>query len=200
LQKRKGPKGLAVAVTVAVVGAGVAALMAISWRPGPQADHDTGPEPPPSPPAVAQAEPPAPPPAAAQAEPPRPNAPTPPPATEARPAALRKALPAQAIAQLNEAVLMARLREVATSDPGVAVQLAREGNRRFPDSPEAPERESILIHALSSLDRPSEARGQAEAMVNHYPDSAWVREIEAFTGAHRHRNLHFNDAGQIVAE
>jgi hypothetical protein len=43
----------------------------------------------------------------------------------------------------------------------------------------------------------SEARGAAERMVNHYPDSDWVREIERFTGAHRHRNVRLNDAGEI---
>jgi hypothetical protein len=36
-------------------------------------------------------------------------------------------------------------------------------------------------------------------MVNHYPDSDWVREIEGFTGAHRHRNLRLNDAGEVVS-
>jgi hypothetical protein len=181
----RAPRGLAVAVAVAVVGTGVVALVGVFWRP--EARQETGPGPAP--------------PAAALAGPPRLDAAG---AADAgapvHPAAARPKLGSEQIAQLNEAVLMARLRDVATADPGAAVQLAREGNRRFPDSPEAPERESILIHALSALDRPSEARGQAELMVNHYPDSAWVREIEAFTGAHRHRNLRFNDAGQIVAE
>jgi hypothetical protein len=36
-------------------------------------------------------------------------------------------------------------------------------------------------------------------MVNHYPDSEWVREVERFTGAHRHRNLRLNDAGEVVS-
>jgi hypothetical protein len=35
-------------------------------------------------------------------------------------------------------------------------------------------------------------------MVNHYPDSDWVREVERFTGAHRHRNASVNDAGQLI--
>jgi hypothetical protein len=42
-----------------------------------------------------------------------------------------------------------------------------------------------------------EARGEAEKMVNAYPDSAWVREVERFTGAHRHRNVRVNDAGVL---
>jgi hypothetical protein len=120
----------------------------------------------------------------------------PPPAASgpARPATA--ATPAQ-VAQLDEARLMARLRSASGTDPALAVQLAREGNRRFPDSPDAPERTSILIHALAGLDQSMEARGEAEAMVNHYPDSQWVREIERFTGAHRHRNVRINDAGVL---
>ena len=112
----------------------------------------------------------------------------------ARPAVA--ATPAQ-VAQLDEARLMARLRAASGTDPALAVQLAREGNRRFPGSPDAPERTSILIHALASLDRSMEARGEAEEMVNHYPDSEWVRETERFTGAHRHRNVRINDAGVL---
>jgi hypothetical protein len=104
--------------------------------------------------------------------------------------------PAQ-LAELDEARLMARLRTAAGSDPTLAVQLARDGNRRFRDSPDAPERTSILIHALAGLDRSMEARGEAEEMVNHDPDSEWVREIERFTGAHRHRNIRVNDAGVL---
>ena len=48
---------------------------------------------------------------------------------------------------------MARLRAGSGSDLALAVKLAREGNRRFPDSPDAPERTSILIHALAGKDR-----------------------------------------------
>ncbi len=92
---------------------------------------------------------------------------------------------------------MARLREAAASDPERAVELSRSGNRRFPASADVPERTSILIHALADLGHSSEARGEAEAMVNGYPDSPWVREIERFTGAHRHRNVRVNDAGAL---
>jgi len=101
-------------------------------------------------------------------------------------------------AQLSEAQLMARLRAIKDSDPAAAVTLAREGNRRFPDGADAPERTSILIHSLVATDKGSEARGEAEQMVNHYPDSPWVREVEHFTGAHRHRSVGVNDAGQVI--
>ncbi|HWA75520.1 MAG TPA: hypothetical protein VG937_24465 [Polyangiaceae bacterium] len=92
---------------------------------------------------------------------------------------------------------MAELRRLKSVSPARAVELARAGNQRFPDSPDAPERASILIHALSDLGQSSEARGEAEHMVNHYPDSSWVREIERFTGAHRHRNVRLNAEGQL---
>ena len=100
----------------------------------------------------------------------------------------------------SEPQLMVMLRILSQKDPAAAIELAREGNRRFPDSPDAPERASILVHALAALDRPSEARGEAEEMVNHYPDSNWVREVERFIGAHRHRNVRLNDAGELIAE
>jgi len=143
-------------------------------------------------------------PAAAPAPSPAP-APAPPPST-APAAAAPNAAPAAAapsaqveatVARMNEAVLMAHLREVARTDSAQTVEIARAGNKRFPDSPDAPERYSILIHALVTQNQLSEARGEAEYMVNHFPDSQWVRGIEGFTGAHRHRNIRVNDAGQL---
>jgi hypothetical protein len=101
------------------------------------------------------------------------------------------------VARMNEGVLMAHLREVARKDSAQTIEIARAGNKRFPESPDAPERYSLLIHALVTQNQLSEARGEAEYMVNHFPDSQWVRDIEGFTGAHRHRNIRVNDAGQL---
>jgi hypothetical protein len=92
---------------------------------------------------------------------------------------------------------MAQLRSLADAGRPPAIELAREGNRRFPDSPDAPERTSILIHSLSREGHAAEARSAAEDMVNHYADSSWVREVELFTGAHRHRNLRLNADGGL---
>jgi hypothetical protein len=113
---------------------------------------------------------------------------------------LPAASPGPPAAPADEASLMTRLRAIASSDPGAAAELAREGNSRFPDSADAPERTSILIHALAALDRPSEARGEAEEMVTHYPDSRWVQEVERFTGAHRHRNVILEPDGALRFE
>jgi hypothetical protein len=123
---------------------------------------------------------------------------SPPRSAETTPAPLPSRPPALAIAAgLDEAQLMAKLRSLKEDNPAAVIELAREGNKRFPDSTDAPERTSILIHALVITGASSEARGEAENMVNHYPDSEWVREIERFTGAHRHRNIRVNSAGQI---
>ena len=109
----------------------------------------------------------------------------------------RSGLSEHDVAQLDEARLMARLRAAAESDPPLAITLAREGNRRFPHGADVAERTSILIHTLSANGQSMEARGEAERMVNDLPDSAWVREVERFTGAHRHRNVRINDAGVL---
>jgi hypothetical protein len=106
--------------------------------------------------------------------------------------------PAPAASGFDETELMRLLRSARGNDPGLAVELAREGNRRFPTSPDAPERASILVHALTDQGHASEARGEAEDMVNRYPDSSWVHEIERFTGAHRHRNVRVDDQGRLV--
>ena len=99
---------------------------------------------------------------------------------------------------MSESALMAELRTFKDSDPQFAIERAREGNQRFPDSADAPERSSILIHALANAGQASEARGEAEDMVNRYPDSEWVREVERFTGAHRHRSVRVDANGQLA--
>ena len=135
-------------------------------------------------------------PAAGAAPAPAPPPPFPPPAPAPSPPR-RPGVTGRDLAAMDEARLMARLRAAAQGDPPLAITLAREGNRRWPDSADAPERTSILIHALAATGQSTQARGEAEGMVNHYPDSPWVHEIEQFTGAHRHRNVRVNDAGQI---
>jgi len=123
---------------------------------------------------------------------------TPAPADAPLRASVRRVAPAPAAsATFDEAELMRELRSARGNDPALAIELAREGNRRFPASPDAPERASILIHALSEQGLKSEARGEAEEMVNRYPDSHWVQEIERFTGAHRHRNVRVDEEGRL---
>ncbi|HYQ04373.1 MAG TPA: hypothetical protein VER96_37125 [Polyangiaceae bacterium] len=97
----------------------------------------------------------------------------------------------------DEAAFMRDLRALADLDAEATIERAREGAARFGASSDAPERRSILIHALARMGYASEARGEAEAMVNECPDSSWVREVERFTGAHRHRNIRLAADGQL---
>lgn len=176
---------------VVVAGVALGAVAFLRAKPAPVTSPREEPAPAAAPVAPVAAEPPraSPPPAS------HPPGPDQSPSTTAAPppAGLEAARP------LNESVLMARLRSVAGNNFPLAVELARAGNRRFPDSPDAPERASILVHALAAQGMSKEARGEAEYAVNHYPDSSWVQEIEGFTGAHRHRNLILTDGGVIQA-
>ncbi|MEI9947833.1 MAG: hypothetical protein WDO74_02365 [Pseudomonadota bacterium] len=97
----------------------------------------------------------------------------------------------------EEAAFMRDLRVLGEMDPELAIERAAEGKARFGDSADAPERRSISIHALARMGRASDARGEAESMVNECPDSTWVREVERFTGAHRHRNIRLAANGQL---
>lgn len=175
---------VAIAIGALIIAIAIAAWRAVSSDENPEektaAEAPVAPAPAPAPP---PAEPPPPPAAAAQNAAP----------DAAAPSARVEAM----VARMNEGVLMAHLREVARTDSAQTIEIARAGNKRFPDSPDAPERYSILIHALITQDHLSEGRAEAEYMVNHFPDSQWVRDIEGFTGAHRHRNIRVNDAGQL---
>jgi hypothetical protein len=187
--------GLKIFLAVAAIAVALAVALLTYGRSsrndGPSPDQAAVPAPSPPVAAAPPPEPPAPPPAA-----PHPPGPDQSPSTHAPPPPAGS----EATKPLSESVLMARLRQVAGSDYPLAVDLARAGNRRFPDSPDAPERASILIHALAAQGMAKEARGEAEYAVNHYPDSQWVRDIEGFTGAHRHRNLILTDGGTIQTQ
>ncbi len=86
----------------------------------------------------------------------------------------------------SEASLMQRLRAMEDSDPAQALDLARDGDRRFPKSPDSAERAMIEIKSLAREGKLSEARGAAEVMVNEYPGTRWAVEVERHTGAHPH--------------
>ena len=70
----------------------------------------------------------------------------------------------------------------------LSYELAREGERRFPDSPNAPEFAAMAVKSLARQGKLSEARAEAEVMVNKYAGTHWAREVERHTGAHPTRN------------
>jgi hypothetical protein len=73
---------------------------------------------------------------------------------------------------------MAELRRLGDSDPNRSLTLAREGNMRFPDSPDAPERAWRVVKSLVNLQQFHEARDEAVVMVKHYPRTRWTLEVQ----------------------
>lgn len=72
---------------------------------------------------------------------------------------------------LSERALMATLRELGSSSPEQSIELARDGQRRFPDSGDASERAYTIVRSLVNLRRFHEARDEAREMVRKYPDN-----------------------------
>jgi hypothetical protein len=90
---------------------------------------------------------------------------------------------------LSEPDLMDRLRRAQDTDEyQLSYDLAREGLRRFADSPDAPEMAAMVVKSLARQGKASEARAEAEEMVNKYAGTTWAREVERHTGAHPHVN------------
>jgi hypothetical protein len=85
---------------------------------------------------------------------------------------------------------MARIRLAEETDPARALELAREGNRHFPEGSDAAERAAVVVKSLARQGYWSEARGEEETMVDRYPGTRWALEVEQHTGAHpRERRL-----------
>jgi hypothetical protein len=85
----------------------------------------------------------------------------------------------------TESELLEKLRKAQDTDAYMlSYELAREGQRRFPDSENAPEFAAMVIKSLARQGKLSEARAEAETMVNRYVGTHWAREVERHTGAH----------------
>ena len=78
----------------------------------------------------------------------------------------------------DDLVAMETLRELLNSEPRRAIELARQANKRAPDSPDAAERGWIIVKALASLKRFHEARDEAATLASKYPDSSWAMDAK----------------------
>jgi len=78
---------------------------------------------------------------------------------------------------VTEPALMSAIRELGAADPARALELAREGNRRFPNSADAAERTWTICKSLAALGRSSEAQQEARQMVQQYPDTRWAGDV-----------------------
>jgi TolA-binding protein len=118
--------------------------------------------------------------AARETEPPAASTPAPVRAPEPVPAAqpvMAKGPPPAAGPAATESELMAAIRNLGASDPARALELARDGNRRFPKSADAAERSWTICKSLAALGRSSEAQVEARLLVHQYPDTTWANDV-----------------------
>ena len=86
--------------------------------------------------------------------------------------------PQNKIVYKDEASLMAKLRDLGSSDLELSLKLAREGNDRYPNSPDAVERTWFVCKSLTGLGRAEEARSEALNMVQKYPGTSWTNDVQ----------------------
>jgi hypothetical protein len=91
---------------------------------------------------------------------------------------LRKPAEPDAGKRLDETSLMAKLHDLAASDPPLSLQLAREAVARFPDSPNAPEFEWNVVKALANMEHYKEAEDEARIMVKKYPGNDFAADVD----------------------
>jgi TolA-binding protein len=78
----------------------------------------------------------------------------------------------------SEAALMARLQQLGESNRPLSLQLAREGNARFPHGPDAPQRAFIVAKSLVDMGRFKEAQQEARLMLKNYPNDPYTLDVE----------------------
>ncbi len=84
----------------------------------------------------------------------------------------------------TEESLTARLRDEVDSNPSQALELAREGEERFPTGAHADERAFLKMRALVNLGRIAPARDEADAFLARHPDSPYAERVYRLTGVH----------------
>jgi hypothetical protein len=80
--------------------------------------------------------------------------------------------------RLDEPSLIAKLHDLAASDPPQSLKLARDALARYPDSSHAPEFQWNVVKALANMDRYREAEDEARRMLEKYPDNPFSVDIE----------------------
>ena len=82
---------------------------------------------------------------------------------------------------LDEQSLMKQLRAALTTNPWLAEILAREGQQRFPDSPDSDDCDMLLVGALFNEGRIGRARMQAYSYFEHHPNGRYVKDMSILT-------------------
>jgi hypothetical protein len=86
--------------------------------------------------------------------------------------------PPSAPKALDEPAIMSTLRELGDSQPQRSLELARDGNARFPGSPDAAERAWYVCKSLVNLENFRDARDEARRMVAAFPNTPWALDVQ----------------------
>jgi hypothetical protein len=79
---------------------------------------------------------------------------------------------------------MQQIRAHVKSDPPFAEALAREGRQRFADSPDADERDALLVDALINQQSIGAARSETYYYFDHHPGGRFGEHLFVMTGVH----------------
>ncbi len=79
---------------------------------------------------------------------------------------------------------MQQIRAHVKSDPQLAETLAREARQRFADSPDADERDALLVDALINQQRIGAARSETYYYFDHHPGGRFADHLFVMTGVH----------------
>jgi hypothetical protein len=82
---------------------------------------------------------------------------------------------------LDEPSLLQQIRDSLLSNPKLAETLAREGRQRFSDSPDADERDALLVLALMNQRRIERARIEAHYYFDHHRTGRFAERLSALT-------------------
>lgn len=77
---------------------------------------------------------------------------------------------------------MDKLRAFVSTDPAGALDLAAQGDRRFPGSPMSEERALLTIRAMVNLHMYGAAQARALDYYAHYPEGSYTALVASLTG------------------
>lgn len=82
---------------------------------------------------------------------------------------------------LDDHSTIQQIRDSLLSNPRLAEKLAREGRQRLPDSPEADERDALLVIALTNQGRIERARIEAHYYFDHHQNGRFAEKVSFLT-------------------
>lgn len=84
----------------------------------------------------------------------------------------------------SQSRVISEIRAVLVDNPRLAEEFARADQERSPDSPDADERDALLVAAIFNQHHHWEARREARLYLQRHPDGRFAEFITEQTGAH----------------